>query len=94
MAARARPPFVLNCAARCSAGFPEVASSRSGLFSGGGKITAGDIAIFSRQLATMLTAGIPLVQAFEIVGNGHDNPGNAEARAGHQGRRRGRQLAG
>ena len=36
-------------------------------------ITTGDIAIFSRQLATMLAAGIPLVQAFEIVGNGHDN---------------------
>ena len=44
-----------------------------GLFSGGGKITAGDIALFSRQLATMLAAGIPLVQAFEIVGMGHEN---------------------
>src|SRR6476660_9670825 len=40
----------------------------------GGKVNAGDIAIFSRQLATMLAAGIPLVQAFEIVGNGHDKP--------------------
>jgi type IV pilus assembly protein PilC len=38
----------------------------------GGKVNPGDIAIFSRQLATMLTAGIPLVQAFEIVGNGHE----------------------
>ncbi len=45
-----------------------------GLFKGGGKITPGDIAIFSRQLATMLAAGIPLVQSFEIVGTGHDNP--------------------
>ena len=44
-----------------------------GLFSGGGKIRTSDIAIFSRQLATMLAAGIPLVQAFEIVGTGHDN---------------------
>ncbi len=44
-----------------------------GLFEGGGKITTGDIALFSRQLATMLAAGIPLVQAFEIVGNGHEN---------------------
>ena len=44
-----------------------------GLFAGGGKITSGDISIFSRQLATMLAAGIPLVQAFEIVGNGHEN---------------------
>jgi len=44
-----------------------------GLFKGGAKITTADIAIFSRQLATMLAAGIPLVQAFEIVGNGHEN---------------------
>src|SRR6201996_1111330 len=35
----------------------------------GGKVKPEDIAIFSRQLATMLAAGIPLVQAFEIVGN-------------------------
>ncbi|MGO9803969.1 MAG: type II secretion system F family protein [Steroidobacteraceae bacterium] len=38
----------------------------------GGKVNPGDIAIFSRQLATMLAAGIPLVQAFEIVGGGHE----------------------
>jgi type IV pilus assembly protein PilC len=44
------------------------------LFGGGGTITSGDISIFSRQLSTMLAAGIPLVQAFEIVGSGHDNP--------------------
>src|SRR5207302_2038429 len=40
----------------------------------GGKPTPGDIAVFSRQLATMLAAGIPLVQSFEIVGNGHEKP--------------------
>ncbi len=44
-----------------------------GLFRGASKVTAGDIAIFSRQLATMLAAGIPLVQSFEIIGNGHEN---------------------
>ena len=38
------------------------------------KPTAGDIAIFFRQLATMLTAGIPMVQSFEIVGTGHEKP--------------------
>ncbi|MFN3919623.1 MAG: type II secretion system F family protein, partial [Methylohalobius sp.] len=38
------------------------------------KITPKDIAVFSRQLATMLTAGVPLVQAFDIVGRGHENP--------------------
>jgi type IV pilus assembly protein PilC len=42
--------------------------------SGGGKVKAEDIALFSRQLATMMAAGIPLVQSFEIVGNGHDKP--------------------
>jgi type IV pilus assembly protein PilC len=44
------------------------------LFQGRGKVTPEDIAIFSRQLATMLSAGIPLVQGFDIVSNGHDNP--------------------
>jgi type IV pilus assembly protein PilC len=38
------------------------------------RITSKDITVFSRQLATMLTAGIPLVQAFEILGRGHANP--------------------
>ncbi len=38
------------------------------------KPTAGDIAIFFRQLATMLSAGIPLVQSFEIIGVGHEKP--------------------
>ncbi len=43
-------------------------------FKSGGKIKAEDIAVFSRQLATMLGAGIPMVQAFEIIGNGHEKP--------------------
>ncbi len=37
-------------------------------------ITPADIAVFTRQLATMLKAGVPLVQSFDIVGKGHDNP--------------------
>jgi type IV pilus assembly protein PilC len=44
------------------------------LFKSDGKVTAEDIALFARQLATMLTAGIPMVQAFEIIGVGHDKP--------------------
>jgi type IV pilus assembly protein PilC len=40
----------------------------------GGKVSNEDIAIFSRQLATMMSAGIPMVQAFEIIGNGHEKP--------------------
>ena len=38
------------------------------------KITPKDIAVFSRQMATMMAAGVPLVQSFEIVGRGHVNP--------------------
>lgn len=38
------------------------------------KIVTQDIAIFARQLATMMTAGVPLVQALAIVSKGHENP--------------------
>jgi type IV pilus assembly protein PilC len=41
--------------------------------SGGGTITTKDITVFSRQLATMMSSGVPLVQSFEIVGRGHEN---------------------
>ena len=44
------------------------------LFSVKKKITPKDVSIFTRQLATMVSAGIPLAQAFEIVGKGHENP--------------------
>ena len=45
------------------------------LFGGQGKaIKPADIAIFTRQLATMLKAGVPLVQSFEIVADGADKP--------------------
>jgi type IV pilus assembly protein PilC len=47
---------------------------QSQLFQNKGKVTQGDIAIFSRQLATMMAAGIPLVQSFDIIGAGHENP--------------------
>jgi type IV pilus assembly protein PilC len=53
---------------------PTRVRKQSTLFRKQGKVTAGDIAIFSRQLATMMTAGIPLVQSFDIVGAGHENP--------------------
>jgi len=41
-------------------------------------ITTKDIAVFSRQLATMMKAGVPMVQAFDIVGQGHSNPSMAK----------------
>jgi type IV pilus assembly protein PilC len=48
--------------------------TQSNAFRSGGKVNALDIAVFSRQLATMMSAGIPMVQAFEIIGNGHEKP--------------------
>jgi type IV pilus assembly protein PilC len=47
---------------------------QSQAFKSGGKVAPEDIAVFSRQLATMLAAGIPLVQSFDIVGNGNEKP--------------------
>ncbi|HMX69041.1 MAG TPA: type II secretion system F family protein [Accumulibacter sp.] len=43
-------------------------------FRGGNKISEKDITLFTRQLATMMKAGVPLLQTFEIVGRGHENP--------------------
>ena len=40
----------------------------------GKKITDKDLTLFTRQLATMMKAGVPLLQAFDIVGKGHGNP--------------------
>jgi type IV pilus assembly protein PilC len=42
--------------------------------SGGKSIKQKDIAVFTRQLATMMKAGVPLLQAFDIVGRGSTNP--------------------
>jgi type IV pilus assembly protein PilC len=44
----------------------------------GGKVTQKDITLFTRQLATMMKAGVPLLQAFDIVGKGHSNPAVAK----------------
>jgi type IV pilus assembly protein PilC len=41
---------------------------------GSGKVTEKDITLFTRQLATMMKSGVPLLQAFDIVGKGHSNP--------------------
>jgi type IV pilus assembly protein PilC len=40
----------------------------------GGSVTEKDITLFTRQLATMMKSGVPLLQAFDIVGKGHANP--------------------
>lgn len=43
-------------------------------FKSGGRITDKDITLFTRQLATMMKSGVPLLQSFDIVGRGHSNP--------------------
>ena len=48
------------------------------LFGGNKKVKPADIALFTRQLATMMKAGVPLVQSFEIVADGLDNQGVKE----------------
>lgn len=50
---------------------------QSGLASKG-KISDKDITLFTRQLATMMKSGVPLLQAFDIVGKGHSNPAVAK----------------
>ncbi|CUI07580.1 type II secretion system F family protein [Massilia antarctica] len=44
----------------------------------GRKITDKDISLFTRQLATMMKAGVPLLQSFDIVSKGHSNPSMAK----------------
>ena len=57
---------------------PTKVRKQKALKAGSNKITAGDIAIFARQLTTMMASGVPLVQAFEIVANGLDNKAMAQ----------------
>jgi type IV pilus assembly protein PilC len=49
-------------------------SIKKASFKMGGSVTEKDIALFTRQLATMMKSGVPLLQSFDIVGRGHDNP--------------------
>ncbi len=53
---------------------PEKAKSSSFSFSFGGRITEKEVAIFTRQLATMIDSGLPLVQSLEILANQQENP--------------------
>ena len=58
----------------------KVKKKSAGLFgsSKGKPIKSGDISVFSRQMATMMKAGVPLVQSFDIVGDGHANKNMSE----------------
>ncbi|PJE42795.1 MAG: type II secretion system protein F [Pseudomonas sp.] len=53
----------------------KVKKKSKSLFGGAGKkITPMDIALFTRQMATMMGAGVPLLQSFDIIGEGFENP--------------------
>ena len=47
-------------------------------FASKGKVSEKDITLFTRQLATMMKSGVPLLQSFDIVGKGHSNPAVAK----------------
>lgn len=60
----------------------EVKKKPKPLLNLGGGITAMDIAVITRQIATMLGAGVPLVQSFEMIGKGHEKERMRELIAG------------
>ena len=70
-------PSLVKAALRKQGIKPIKVKKKSTLFESAGKtkIEPKEIAVFFRQLATMMGAGVPLVQSFEIIGRGHDNKG-------------------
>jgi type IV pilus assembly protein PilC len=52
----------------------KVRKKSTSIFGKGKKIKPLDIAFFSRQMATMMKAGVPLLQSFDIISEGHENP--------------------
>jgi type IV pilus assembly protein PilC len=52
----------------------KVRKKSASFFNLGKRIKAQDIALFTRQMATMMKAGVPLLQSFDIIGEGFDNP--------------------
>jgi type IV pilus assembly protein PilC len=73
---RAANPSMVKADLRRQGISPLKVRKKSALFSASKKkkILPKDIAVFTRQLATMMSAGVPLVQSFEIIGRGHENP--------------------
>ena len=69
---RATSEAVVNATLRRQGVLVEKVSKQR--FKSGGKVSEKDIALFTRQLSTMMKSGVPLLQTFDIVGRGHDNP--------------------
>ena len=55
-------------------GMSNITVKKQSVFKRSKKITEKDVTLFTRQLATMLKAGVPLLQVFDIVGKGNNNP--------------------
>jgi type IV pilus assembly protein PilC len=74
---RGSNPSLIRADLRKQGIIPLKVKKQSSLFSKGAKkkIIPKDIAVFFRQLATMMAAGVPLVQSFDIIGRGHENAG-------------------
>lgn len=73
----AETPAIIKAQLRKQGISPIKVVKKSAPLFGGGKgkpIEPKDIAMFSRQIATMMKAGVPLVQSFDIIGRGHDKP--------------------
>jgi type IV pilus assembly protein PilC len=77
---RANSPSIVKAELRRQGIAPIKVKKKSALMAGAKKkkIVPKDIAIFMRQLSTMMGAGVPLVQSFEIIGRGHENPSMQE----------------
>ena len=77
---RANSPSIVKAELRRQGIAPIKVKKKSALMTGAKKkaIVPKDIAIFMRQLSTMMGAGVPLVQSFEIIGRGHENPSMQE----------------
>ncbi len=76
---RGNSPSLIKAELRKQGILPGKIRKKSTLFAARKKaVTAKDISVFMRQLATMLGAGVPLVQSFDIIGRGHDNPSMQE----------------
>ncbi|MBC3881646.1 type II secretion system F family protein [Undibacterium sp. LX40W] len=73
---RARGEAVVNASLRRQGVI--VTKVKKKKYSSGRGITDKDITLFTRQLATMMKAGVPLLQSFDIVGKGHSNPAVAK----------------
>jgi type IV pilus assembly protein PilC len=74
---RGTNPSLIRADLRKQGIVPLKVKKQSSLFSSGAKkkIIPKDLAVFFRQLATMMAAGVPLVQSFDIIGRGHENAG-------------------